>query len=89
MLEIKEIKKFLRIEYDEDDKQLYMLRNAAERYMIGAVGNGVDMEDERVKTIMLMYIADMYEKRTMQQGNGGYSAAISTMIQQIQLEMGD
>ena len=85
MLELAEVKNFLRCEHDEDDELIKMYMVSAEDYVQSACGDNVDMEKAKTRTILLMLISDYYENRTAY-GQGSYSHNISSMITQLRLE---
>lgn len=85
MLELAEVKNFLRCEHDEDDELIKMYMSAAEEYVKAACGDTVDLEKAKTRTILLMLISDYYENRTAY-GQGSYSHNISSMITQLRLE---
>ena len=66
MITLDEAKAYLRVDLpdEQDEMMLDMAIKAADRWMISAVGEGYDDEDERVKELELMVIADLFDNRT-------------------------
>lgn len=66
MITLDEAKAYLRVDLpdEQDEMMLDMAIKAADRWMISAVGVGFDPEDERVKELELMVIADLFDNRT-------------------------
>lgn len=85
MLELQEIKEFLRIDGDTEDNMLQSFARAAESYIKSACGENVDVECEHAKLIMKMIVADYYENR-QPYGSAQYTQVISSMLLQLQLE---
>ena len=87
MIDLAEAKRFLRVNYDDDDSVIEMLLNASEGFLRAAVGESVDLEDPRAKTVMLMHLSDLYTNRTMEGKGTGYSLSISNLLMQLRLEL--
>ena len=85
MLDLSEVKNFLRCEHDEDDELIKMYMETAEDYLKSACGDNVDLEKPKAKTILLMLISDYYENRTAYR-QGQYSHNVSSMTTQLRLE---
>lgn len=62
-MELTELKQYLKIDFDDDDKLLEMLMGAARKYILGAVGYQPDEADERVKVLISALVSDWYEHR--------------------------
>lgn len=62
-MELSVIKEYLKIDFDDDDRLLEMLLDAARKYLFDAVGYKPDETDERVKLLLLVLISDWYEHR--------------------------
>jgi len=61
-LQLEEIKKYIRVDYDEDDDLITTLQTAAEEYLINA-GIVNDYSNKLYKLVVLMLIAHWYENR--------------------------
>ena len=86
MPELSEIKKYLRIDFDDDDSYLDLLIGAAKEYIEAAVG--AYREDcARHKLLLYNIVATMYENRQFTLEKGDQVAyTLKTMILQLQLE---
>lgn len=68
-MELSMIKEYLKIDFDDDDRLLEMLLEAARKYLLDAIGYVPDETDERVKLILLVLISDWYEHREYIENN--------------------
>ena len=86
-MDINTVKKYLRIDFDDDDEIINIVMSAAEEYIKGAVGR-FDVSSGRMQLLYLNLISAMYEQRmfTVDTANEKVSAIISSMILQLQLE---
>jgi len=85
-LEITEVKKFLRVDFDEDDQYISLLMDAAKEYIIHAVGF-YDETKALIKLIALTFISSLYEKRsyTVEEAGEKVSYILKSAILQLQL----
>lgn len=60
---LSEVKEFLRIDGDEDDRQLTSIIIAAEDYIKNATRSDVDTKSELYKTAAKLLISNWYENR--------------------------
>ena len=90
MLQLEEVKEFLKIDFDDDDPFLELLMSVAREYVVEAVGV-CDESKARVKLLMLVMIAEMYEKRSMTVNNDNTNSKTQYVIRSIinQLSCGD
>ena len=65
-----EAKEFLKIDYSDDDNIITMIINAAEQFIDSAIDDEVDKTTDKVKTITLFLITDMYDKRSFMDDKG-------------------
>ena len=88
MLTVPEMKDYLHIDFDDDDTLLYHLAKVAEGYIFGAVGPAADMDDDRVKTIMLLVVSDLYDNRGIAdtKTNGTIRRLMEDFMLQIKME---
>lgn len=86
MIDLAEAKRFLRVNFDDDDSVIEMLLAASEGFLRSAVGESVDLEDPRAKTVMLMHLSDLYTNRSLESKGTNYSLSISSMLMQLRLE---
>lgn len=86
-MELYEIKKFLRIDFDDDDVILELIASAAEEYIKGAVGS-FDYSNPKMKLLFLSIVSSMYENRlyTVDTANEKLSWINGSMLLQLQLE---
>lgn len=90
MITLDEAKAYLRVDLpDKQDKMMLdMAINAADRWMTSAVGVGFDPEDERVKELELMVIADLFDNRTTTELNQyNVRRIFSDLALQLRLEL--
>lgn len=89
-MQLEEVKEYLKIDFDDDDTFLGLLIGAAREYVVEAVGE-CDETKARVKLLMLVLIADMYEKRTMTVSGDNSNSKTQYIIRSIinQLSCGD
>ena len=90
MLQLEEIKEYLKIDFNDDDTFLGLLTEVAREYVVDAVGV-CDESKARVKLLMLVLIAEMYEKRTMTVTSDNTNSKTQYVIRAIinQLSCGD
>lgn len=82
---IEEIKKYLRIDFDDDDQYIELLRLTAREYIQDAIGT-YDESSSRVKLLTLCIIGDLYENRqyTASKFSDRASRTIQTIVLQLQ-----
>jgi len=86
MIDLAEAKRFLRVNFDDDDRVIEMLLAASEGFLRAAVGERADLEDPRSKTLMLMHLSDLYTNRSLEGKGTNYSLSISNLLMQLRLE---
>lgn len=81
------VKKYLRIDFDDDDEIIQLIMDAAKDYIKGAVGS-FDITNPKVKLLYLRLVATMYENKlfTVDTSNDKVSWITSSIILQLQLE---
>ncbi len=86
-MDLYEIKRFLRIDFDDDDGILELIASAAEEYIRGAVGS-FDYSNPKMKLLFLNIVSSMYENRlyTVDTANEKLSWINGSMLLQLQLE---
>lgn len=85
-MELKEVKQFLRVDFDEDDIYIKLLIRAAEEY----VENAVDFpqkESPRYTLLVYFIVSSLYENRayTVDQADEKVAYTIKSMLLQMQL----
>ena len=86
-MELTEVKKFLRIDFDNDDDVLELIMSAAEEYIMGAVGS-FDISSSKAKLLFLNIVSTMYENRlySVDTANEKLSWINQSVLLQLQLE---
>ena len=86
-MDIDLVKKFLKVDYDDDNDYIELLINAAKEYVIDALGK-CNEDIARVRLLELVIISDMYEKRSLSFNaattNTNVQYAIRSIINQLQ-----
>lgn len=88
---IEEVKEYLRVDIDDDDKMIAQMMAAAESYIIGAVGK-YNPEDERANILFLAVVQDLYENRMLmvtEQQKKRMSYLYASIILQLQYQTGE
>ena len=87
-----EVKNYLHVDISDDDRMIDTMMDAAEEYIISAVGE-YDDSKARAEMLFLALVQDMYDNRTfVASSTQGYSVSeakrhmIDSMITQLQLE---
>lgn len=90
MMELSEIKNFLRIDGDDSDEELKLCYEAAKEYVENGVGE-CDENKARVKLVLLNLIATMYEHRlyTIEDASEKVKYTIQSIMMQLSLECDD
>ena len=63
MLDLEEIKNFLKVDFDDDDNYIMLITNVAVEYIQDALGT-FNINRAKQKFLALTLIKDMYEKRS-------------------------
>ena len=83
-----DVKKFLRVDFSDDDTLIASLMAAADEYIKAAVGEGYDNTSERAKFLSLAVISDMYDNRGISDKvSGNMRRLIQDFSQQLRLEL--
>lgn len=81
---------YLGIDFEDEatERTIELLMDAANYHMAASLGQGYPRDDSRVKTMMLMIIADLYDNRELSDKTAG---AVRRLMQdfslQVRLEM--
>lgn len=93
MLSLKDVKNYIRVDVDEDDKLIENMMNSAYSYVRGAIDDFEikcenDLFENKAEHIMLFLIAEWYDNRqySRYEKYNEVSHIVTAMIQQIQLE---
>ena len=86
MPELDEIKKYLRVDFDDDDSYIELLINTAEEYIEAAVG-AYREESARQKLLLYNIVATLYENRQFTiEKEEQVAYLLNSMILQLQSE---
>ena len=89
------IKKYLRVDFDDDNDYINLLHDAAKQYVINTVGQNalndkgeIDEENPLVKLLELTIISTLYENRTytVNKNDEKLQYTLKSIILQLQLE---
>ena len=89
-MELDEIKKFLNVDYEDDDEFIKLITSAAREYIVASVGK-YDETSARCKLLLVTIVTDFYENRcyTINSLNEKLKYTIKSMCMQLRLEFGD
>ena len=88
MLTLDEVKKYLRVDFDDDDTLIACFMSVADSYLTASVGAGYDKESERAKTLSLILISDLYDNRGLLESSiGGVKPAVRQIVDNMCLHM--
>ncbi len=81
-----EVKNFLKVDFNDDDRLIELEIQAAMEYINDAVDN-CDMESARVRLLILHIVSTLYENRlyTISNTSGKVQYALRSMVLQLQL----
>lgn len=81
------VKKFAKIDFDDDDDIVDLLMEVAQQYTIGAIGT-CNYSDARVRLLTCVIVSELYEKRKFTVDKIGEKAqyTIRSIIRQLQME---
>lgn len=84
-MDIEFVKKYLRVDFSDDDEFILLLMQVAEEYIINAVGY-YNEDIAIMRLLMLVIISNLYEKRqmTVDKSNDKLMYTIRSMILQLQ-----
>ena len=89
-LTMETLRDHLGIDYEDPSTSriLFRLLNVADRYMIGALGDGYPAEDERVIQAQLMICDDLFSSRGVSDKvSGATRRLLDNLLLQVRLEM--
>ena len=94
-MDLSYIKKYIRVDFDDDDEYIDLLHEVAKKYVVNAVGENAlnnageaDEENPLVKLLELTIISNLYEKRTytVNEKDEKLQYTLKSIIYQLQLE---
>ncbi len=85
-----EMKSYLKVDYNDDDNDITLMMDVAREYIIDAIGE-CNEEIARVKLLMRVIVAELYEKRSMTFDMNSTNEKVQYVIRSIinQLSFGD
>ena len=85
-----EMKSYLKVDFDDDDNFITLLMDVAREYIVDAIGE-CDETIARVKLLMRVIVAELYEKRSMTFDMNSTNEKVQYVIRSIinQLSFGD
>lgn len=63
LIDIEKAKRFMRVDYDDEDDDIRDLIQTAEKYIEGALNRPIDREDPRVIFLCKVLVKDWYDNR--------------------------
>lgn len=90
MNEIEEVKKFLKIDYDDEDDYIKLLIDVAKEYISNSIAE-FNESSARMKLLLITLVSTLYENReyTVNTNNEKVAYALRSMCMQLQLEVDD
>lgn len=85
-----EMKSYLKVDYNDDDNDITLMMDVAREYIVDAIGE-CNEEIARVKLLMRVIVAELYEKRSMTFDMNSTNEKVQYVIRSIinQLSFGD
>ena len=87
-----EMKSYLKVDYNDDDNDITLIMDVAREYIVDAIGE-CNEEIARVKLLMRVIVAELYEKRSMtfdiNSTNEKVQYVIRSIINQLSFSFGD
>lgn len=91
IIEIADVLAYIGIDYADDmvERNISRQIGVAEKFVIGSIGENFPRDDDRIKEIMLMVVADLYEHRGILTSTtaGNARKLLHDLSLQIRLEM--
>lgn len=87
MVTLDKVKRYLRIDGNDDDVMLVQLIQVAHSYMTAAIGEKYNQDDGRAEMLSLIVIQDLYDQRGMtEKVSGNVRKLVSDFSLQLRLE---
>lgn len=87
------IKKYIKVDFDDDDDFILLLYDVAKEYIINAIGQNalnkegeIDEEKPSIKLLILTIVSTLYEKRifTVDKGDEKLQYTLKSIMRQIE-----
>lgn len=84
---IDKVKKYLKVDYEDDDEIIEMLISAAKKYVTNATGRQ-DYKEPRMTLLIMVLVKDWYDNRYFVADKVSQRATytVNTMVHQLRLE---
>lgn len=90
MLTLQDVKNYLHIDFDDDDKLLTHLIGVAHEYICSAVNVKYNPDSERAQMLSLIVISDLYDNRGISdKASGNVRKLVNDFALQLKIESGD
>ena len=92
-MELYFIKKYILVDFDDDDEFILLLYDVAKEYIVGAIGQNalnkdgkIDEEKPSIKLLILTIVSTLYEKRvfTVDKGDEKLQYTLKSIMRQIE-----
>lgn len=92
-MELNFIKKYIKVDFDDDDECILLLYDVAKEYIVGAIGQNalnkdgkIDEEKPSIKLLILTIVSTLYEKRvfTVDKGDEKLQYTLKSIMRQIE-----
>lgn len=82
-----DVKKYLRVDYNDDDALITGLMSAADEFLKGSIGVNYDNTGERAKTLSLIVISDLYDNRGLHDDSAKVSNNVRRLVEDFSLQL--
>lgn len=86
-LTLTDVKKYLRVDYTDDDTLITSLMGAADEFLKGSIGATYDNTGERAKTLSLIVISDLYDNRGLHDDSAKVSNNVRRLVEDFSLQL--
>ena len=82
-----DVKKYLRVDFTDDDTLIDRLMIAADEFLKGSIGATYDNTGERAKTLSLIVISDLYDNRGLHDDSAKVSNNVRRLVDDFSLQL--